>query len=282
MQAGERAHSSSVKRWGAYVLVTQGCLRLVLASQAIFLYSLARSFIVTGPEEFVPEVRDPKDGDVVTVYSIGRPPYVEYLPAGGRDAQRLRTEILQEFPNWRIVVGDALEGEFHLLQYKARNPAPHVGGALLRGRFTGSGAGREGPIRFVQLLEFNHPADPRCPHPIPHLDPCPADDDLPFYYTEEQHRKTSTANSLLFFDDWWRRCPSHPGHLWWRADLFMVTWDGSTTVTIHDGIRWGWDLRCVPEPSSLLVMSGGVALLFSRRWRSRVGFFCKDRGCGSP
>ncbi len=230
--------------------------------------SMARSFDITGPDSYIPKKTDPKDGDQVSLFTTGKPPYVEHLPAGGAAARAFVTEVLQEFPGWTVAAGGALEGTLHISKYEARNPAPHVGGGLLQARFTGPTGGRDGTARFAQLLDFNHPPDPRCKQPVPHLDPCPNDDKLPFYYTEGQHRESSNENSTLFFDDWWQRCRSHPDHIWWRAQLFLVTWNGETGLTVHDGIKWGWDLRCVPEPGTLLVFGVGALALLARRKRT--------------
>lgn len=227
----------------------------------------AWGFLITGPDRYTPKRTDPKDGDHVTLFTTGKAPYVEYLPASGEAAKRFAREMLQEFPNWTVNLGGQIEGTLHILVYEARNPAPHVGGGLLKANFKGPSAGRDGTARFAQLLDFNHGADPRCNQPPPHLDPCPPDDDLPFYYTEKQHRGNSTDNSTLFFDDWWRKCRDHPDYMWWRAQLFLVTWDGATSITVHDGIKWGWDFRCVPEPGSLLALGVGLASLIALRRR---------------
>lgn len=56
----------------------------------------------------------------------------------------------------------------------------------------------------------------------------------------------------------------------WIADLFLVQQTGATTVTIFDGVRWGWVNAPVPEPTFVLTcaMGGGACLiLLVRRLR---------------
>jgi len=48
---------------------------------------------------------------------------------------------------------------------------------------------------------------------------------------------------------------------WFRANLFLASWTDANphALTIHDGIRWGWDGACTPAPTP-----GSLALLGRR------------------
>jgi hypothetical protein len=85
----------------------------------------------------------------------------------------------------------------------------------------------------------------------------------PFYPT----MKDFNRRSLEFNDSPRRICRSHPDCISWRAELYPVAWDGLFDITIYDGIRWGFDLECVPEPSLVALMSIGVAMILIMRCR---------------
>ena len=108
-------------------------------------------------------------------------------------------------------------------------------------------------------------------------DPYPNDgtDDAPFYFNPGDNRNNfmhvSPVPSGLIFGD-------TPGvsHLessawsgWFRANLFLASWDSANpySLTIHDGIRWGWDGACAPTPTPGSLALFGMGLLACKRRR---------------
>lgn len=117
-------------------------------------------------------------------------------------------------------------------------------------------------LHWVQMVVTNVPFGGG---PITgYIDPRPNDDTLPFYWTLVEDGQplagNKTATTYHFFDNSRRNCRNHPDFVTWRADLMLASWDGADpfNVTVYDGIRWGWDLRCVPEPGSLVIWFVGV------------------------
>jgi len=110
------------------------------------------------------------------------------------------------------------------------------------------------------------------------VDPFPNDgtDDAPFYFSDKDDPKkfyypdTVPEGALIFGDTpgashWEKDSYS----VWLRLNLFLASWDDATPhdLTIHDGIRWGYDGECVPAPMSLVLGVIGLALVHRMRGR---------------
>lgn len=107
-------------------------------------------------------------------------------------------------------------------------------------------------------------------------DPYPNDgtDDAPFYFNPDDNRNNfmhvnPVPGGLIFGDTpFVRHVESQPWSGWFRANLFLASWDDANpySLTIHDGIRWGWDGACAaPAPGSLALMSLGLCAIGRRR-----------------
>jgi len=122
-----------------------------------------------------------------------------------------------------------------------------------------------GTLQWIQFINTNDPV-PTAPANAPYVDPQPNDDTLPFYWTEAERLLNTGLGggvALRFTDKPSRPLVDSPVN--WRADLYLVSWNGvqvvggamAPTVTIYDGIRWGFDIACT-GPGVGTNVSGGV------------------------
>jgi hypothetical protein len=175
-----------------------------------------------------------------------------------------RASILAQFPGIpaaQVVVGAAAPGTLTIDSYFAWVRG-QVGGAQIVTRYDdGDGvadwfipAPGTPSYRWIQEINTNKPLGGAG---VPYIDPRPGDDvkqgaafELPYYWTDREAigRYTNGANfDLRFFDR-----PSRACDQWvtWRAELFITTennftypqTDATHVITIHDGVRWGYDL----------------------------------------
>lgn len=223
------------------------------------------------------------DGDTVTL----NPDPAGYLAAGGAEAMAVRAQLLVEFPaatGWVFpALGGALAGTLNIDRYLARVPAPHTLGAEFQARYTRAATDPAlANLRWVQMVTTNYMASPFIDPPG--NDPEPGNP--PFYYTEAQHLMFSanaTPNPAGAYDLWFRDFPAqpcrrHPDNWFVRFSLFLATYIPGAggipgNVTLHDGVRWGYDARCVsfknvPEPSSIALLLFGLCLAAWMRPRS--------------
>jgi hypothetical protein len=178
------------------------------------------------------------DGDTVTL----TPDPVTYLADA---SAAMQARLAAEFPGFNFTFQTGgLAGTLHINRYEAGTRGPHQGGGILEATYTRNAADPPlGQLQFVQMINSNDPAGGTT---SPYIDPRPNDDTQPFYYTR-----------------------NHPDHITWRGELILASANGRNVV-VYDGIRWGWDFQCVPEPSSLvLVTIGAVGIVFRRIVRSR-------------
>jgi len=184
-------------------------------------------------------------------------------------------------PPWTFKKGAALNGTLTVDAYKSKFRADHFSGGLIQLRYV-RGKGDPENLRWVQLIATDGPLNKA---KSPYIDPFPNDDpknkDLPFYYTEKEIKDRAKgknkfgAYDLRFYDFSKRRHPP-TSNVTWTADLYLASWDGKRpgTITIHDGIRWGWKAGCkkakpaapavpsgasIPSDGSRMVLTGTVS-----------------------
>lgn len=174
---------------------------------------------------------------------------VEYR-GGPTLAERIRARF--DFPAWTFVVGGAIPGVFQVNGYDV-----HVDSDLPF-NFTvdylpPAGFVPPGQLNWMQFIHTNAPCkpglvrpyiDPQCMGPAPGM----PDDARPFYWTAPERFAAVLPGGGLRFLDY----PSRPlqAGLFWYADLYLTTWDmlDPGTVTIWDGLRWGFRINCIgPE-----------------------------------
>lgn len=233
------------------------CLILVTVVSYVDATPASGGFIIQGPAtgNHIHQLVISPDGDTVTL----TPDPVTYL-AGATDA--MKAALAADFPAWNFNYAAGLNGTLNIDRYKATSEGPHNGGGMLELTYTRAPTDPAiANLHWIQMVVTNVPLGGG---PITgYIDPRPNDDSLPFYWTlveDNNLNGNKTASTYRFFDNSSRTCLDHPDLITWRAELMLASWDGADpgNVTVYDGIRWGWDLKCVPEPSSLVLWFGSV------------------------
>ncbi len=153
-------------------------------------------------------------------------------------------------------------------------PGLHGMGAELKCHYApGDNDGIE-RFRWIQIIITSDPAGGLAPY-TPYVDPWgdPPEDNLPFYFKEGEWTDWGLADEKWFLDRPRRECPCL-GTVSWQAELYLVDWrtvPGSTTdnyVFVTEGIRWGFEINCVPEPG---ILPAGLMLMVLVIWIRRPG-----------
>lgn len=212
--------------------------------------------------------------------------------ADGNDTQSfddLEAQMGADFADWTVEAGDALPGTLSLTAEDDRMVHPTQGtdnhrraqaGFIVNYRDADPGATYPGnTLRWVQVV---HQADCPLPGQGPRVIDLPSNPGgRPFYNNNDmvandnmRHPITpavpfvnvddgdpaTPVDDFRFLDFPWRRIWVRPADRWeghhcnWRADLWLVTWDGETPgkITVHEGIRWGfsaWPLHLENPPA---------------------------------
>jgi hypothetical protein len=142
------------------------------------------------------------------------------------------------FPGWNFKVGAALNGTLTINYYHSKFVDDHFSGAKIKATYK-PGAGDPASLRFVQMVDTSDPLNGAT---SPYIDPFPNDDTLPLYWTEKENKVFG-----LTFYDFSKRYHPPTSYVTWRGNLYLVDWDGKDpgTVTVHDGVRWGFDAGCI-------------------------------------
>jgi hypothetical protein len=111
----------------------------------------------------------------------------------------------------------------------------------------------------------------------PFTDPPPLarDDTLPFYWTAAQRLTAGvgypaggSAADPRFADT--PRLNDSRAPVTMDLFLYLTVFDNSTnTVTIYDGVEYGFDIQSIPEPETFATVLGGLLLLALRYCRNR-------------
>ncbi len=194
-----------------------------------------------------------------------KPVPATYLPAGGADAMGQRATVLADYPGIaaaNVVLGAAAPGTLTIDLYGAA-----LYGADFIARYEDGAAGATWTFpppfpggmapsyRWIQEINTNMPLGG--PGGV-YIDPRPNDDPgglpLPYYWTDpEAMRHTNGVKAGGAYDLRFRDFPRRPcknTHTTWCADLFLVSENRFTVpgadplhvITIHDGVRWGFEI----------------------------------------
>ena len=226
------------------------------------------AFTIKGPTGAAYDLSDPL-GDLpagATGTVTLNPAVVKYLvpPAAGASLfTRFKAEAATQFPDWTAVSGAALGGVLTINQYKARDyvaePDPEVitpaGGVDMRATYTRAAADPTiANLRFIQLFTDNTGKNGAL---VSHIDPFPNDDKLPWYYTDAEHTKYSTATSMTLIDSPSDPVTSIPFNRTVRFETYLATFDKKTKVAkIRDGWSWGYDVKAVKTVKKTTISDG--------------------------
>jgi predicted membrane-bound mannosyltransferase len=258
-------------------------LSIATAGAAAILSALSvpvSAFTITQPQGAAYDLSDsltdlpPAASGTVTL----NPAVVGYLapPAAGATLfTRFGAEAAAQFPNWTAVSGAALDGILTIDQYTARDDGQRRGGADMIATYARAATDPAiANLRFIQLFIDNTGADGAL---VSHIDPFPNDDPLgnplPWYWTEAEHTRNSTANTMTFRDSPADPVTTIPFNRTVRFETYLATFDNTTKVaTIRDGWSWGYDVEAntqgVPEP--LTILSSAAAIGFGAFFKREV------------
>ena len=147
------------------------------------------------------------------------------------------------FPGWTFNAGAPLNGTMVINYYYSKFFGDHHSGARIDAVYT-PGAGDPATLRWVQLVTSTSPSSGDKTQTYIDQDPdSTANPPLPFYYDEAKARK---MKAVEFKDQSSRKHPPTSSASW-QGSFYLVSWDGKTpgTLTVHDGIQWGWMGECV-------------------------------------
>ncbi|SEL89348.1 PEP-CTERM protein-sorting domain-containing protein [Roseateles sp. YR242] len=168
---------------------------------------------------------------------------VRVVPQTTISSASFNTALLTgEYPGWTVSLANAAGGVVTPGTYTAGWQGGG-GGAMFTASYSQTNAVAAGhQLHWVQVIDTNQPAGGTS---TPYIDPRPNDDTLPFYWTTAEVAGKSTSKTVSF-SDFSRRPPtalSSVNPVTWNASLYAVEYDGNNSITVHDGVSWGWNMK---------------------------------------
>ncbi|NTW53916.1 MAG: autotransporter domain-containing protein [Chlorobaculum sp.] len=192
---------------------------------------------------------------------------VRLVPQGTVAASTFNTALLTNGYTANTGTGGTLTITSYNAGFKSGTGGGEIKALYDRGAALGTGQGLE----WVQVINTNNPLGGAT---SPYLDnKIPGKQDKPFYsYTQENKDPNLPANQLNFYD-YSRRDPANLvtiNPITWNASLYPVITDGTKTITILNGISWGWTMKKAmvgstsgvfenPAPGSAVVSGSGTS-----------------------
>jgi hypothetical protein len=218
-------------------------LLVVLTSQSSF------AFTITPPQPGASITYDPSEEYILPDGRKGittlNPLSVTSIARGGTAA--FLATLKAAFPAWNFnKAANDLAGSFDVEVYDALG-TPSAVGADFRLQYNPAGGDptpANNELHWIQRVVDNHNITNNPGHGNFEdvIDGLPSQTD-PFYDTFGDADEDS-------FHDFPTRHDADKNHFWF-ADLYLVELTAPQTVTIYNGVRWGWT-NTVPEPSSVL------------------------------
>lgn len=153
--------------------------------------------------------------------------------------------ITSAYAGWTVNTSGGAAGSIATTKYAAGwDPAiANRGGGIFEATYSQAGAVASGhSLQWVQVINTNIPQPGVS---SPYIDPQPNDDALPFYWTgaEQPGFSTSKSTRIKDFSQRYSTSLSSTNPITWSADLYAADYDGNKTVTVGNGIRWGWNMK---------------------------------------
>ena len=240
----------------------------VAVSIAVSVSSTQAAIKIKPPTNHVPRVVGhgctlPGCPDVIVKLN---PDPVTYLapPAAGSDFMNTFIADVAQYAGWTATTASALNGDLNIKDYKAVYHGGCRGGARMDATYNPptTAPADPSPLTFVQMWYDNY-SGAKYGDIARHIDPFPNEpgDTEPFYYTATER----ATHKLNFIDNPANNCLACGKLTWNRFDTYLCSWDAAKKeVYVHDGWTWGYDLNCVPEPSSQLIWLMGLGVVVVR------------------
>jgi len=244
-----------------------------------FLASLA---ISGSASAFVIDVTDPVIvvSSTVGIYTTTLVPEDPVSLAAG-STQAIRNLYEVDYPNQTYVAGGARNGTLTISTLDVFQTGTQ-GGLDIVASFDGDAAANT--YRWLQYIDWAPIGAPfRGETASPFTDPPPldVDDGLPFYWTNTERNNegqgwvtgANQTDNPLFSDtptaNDSRAVPGTP--FTFRLNLFLTDYNATTeTVTIYDGVQYGFNISAVPVPAAVWLFGSGLVGLLGLARRKKA------------
>jgi hypothetical protein len=264
-------------------------LSIATAGAATILSALSvpvSAFTITQPQGAAHDLSDPLgrlDGLFIYGETSGtvtlNPASVGYLqpPApGSKFLTTFATDANTWFPGWTARPGAPLSGILTINEYDARDYVTEPGqgdvprgGGDMNATYTRANLDPKiSDLRFIQMYTENHDNIVIRSHIDSHKKNLMLNGMLPWYGPKADYTTDSIATTMTFIDNSSLPVVSIPYNASLHFEAYLATFDNETQVaTIHDGWSWGYDIKAVPEPATIIgsAMGLGFGAFFKRK-----------------
>jgi len=253
----------------AILLIALMSVSFFVPANAVKLVKVDKKYIFYDHRTFTP-CKDAKTS-INERYVVSPLPIPTHMPVfkpdGTRDnspSQNLlnlfQTYDNQAFKNWNFKLSTKLApGQFNIIRFDVMKnlDGRHDGSFIVDYVETPDDPTFPPQGEVLRWLQFICTTYPRwdstittqtwCVDPTPHVHSSTGkSDNLPFYWPDKEYQAGGLANpgggvSLRFGDEPAR--PLERDEVYWIAYLYLVTWDGGTTVTFYDGLCYGFSIK---------------------------------------
>lgn len=218
----------------------------IIATLALLLASWSAvqgAITIVGPVIHTPYTICP-DFDGGNQLAPDPPEHIDPPQAGQGVLAELANTNNLNFSGWTFNAGSALNGTLTINVYQSHFSGTHKSGAIIRCTYAPA-TNDPATLRWIQLADSTAPGkkSESVRYTSPWIDTWndKAASPAPFYWTTNQHEKHNGV-----FEDFSQREHPPTSAVVWRGYLYLTSWNGKTpgTVTLHDGIKWGFDAGC--------------------------------------